>query len=236
MDANARSASRSTAGGCPPRWPWTTFAHRPAELVSRRTQQVHDVALAPEAHRRSQRDVIEHTENADNRGRMDGRCIGLVVEADVPPGDRYPEGLTGVGQASYGLRELPHHARIRRRTKEAVRHRRPSTGDSDIAVRLGEGKLRAGVRIEPGETTVAVYRDRDAQVRRLVDSQHTGVLRLGKHGVATHVPVVLVGDPGPIAQVRCSRHPQQRPRSSSPVVGAPVDRESARSTSSSAGG
>ena len=79
----------------------------------------------------------------------------------------------------------------------------------DVAVGLGEGELRAGVRVEAGEAAVAVGRDRDAEVGLVVDADHAAVAGLGEDGVALHVAVVLVGDPGLVAQVRAGGQPQQ---------------------------
>src|SRR3712207_8412211 len=49
--------------------------------------------------------------------------------------------------------------------------------------------------VEPGVPAVAVDRQRDAEVALLLDPDHAGVFGLGEHGVAEHVPVVLLGDP-----------------------------------------
>ena len=85
---------------------------------------------------------------------------------------------------------------------------RPGAGGRDVAVRLGQRQLGAGVRIEPAVPAVAVHRHRDADVAvravRAGQPHDAGVLRLGQHRVALHVPVVLVGDPGLVGQVRPS--------------------------------
>ena len=131
---------------------------------------------------------------------------GLVVEADVAAGDRDAQRLAAVGQPAHRLGELPHHRRVLRRAEvQAVGHRqRPGAGGGHVAVGLGQRQLGPGVRIEPGVAAVAV--DRDARCPRAglpvsVEPDHAGVLGLGQHRVAQHVPVVLVGHPGLVGQV-----------------------------------
>ena len=102
--------------------------------------------------------------------------------------------------------ELPHHARVFRGTEvQAVGDRqRNGSGGDDVAVGLGERELRAGVRVEHGVAAVAVGGHREAALgpvdiagfaEVLGDPDDAGVGRLGEHGVAADVPVVLVGHP-----------------------------------------
>ena len=157
-------------------------------------------------------DVVDDPEDRDHRRRQDRGLAGLVVEADVAAGHRDAELEAGVLEAAAGLGELPHHARVLRRAEvEAVADReRGRATRGDVAVGLGEGELRAGVRVEPGEAAVAVGGDGDPEVGVLVDADHAAVAGLGEHGVALHVAVVLVGDPRLVAQVRAGGQAQQR--------------------------
>ncbi len=153
--------------------------------------------------------------------RVDRDVAGLVVEADVAAGDRDAELEAAVGEAGDGLRELPHDARVLGRAEvEAVGDReRHRTGGGDVAVGLGQRQLRAGVRVERGEAAVAVGGQRDAEAGLLVDADHAGVLGLREHGVAQHVAVVLVGDPGLGREVRRGDQRSTVSRSSSAVAG-----------------
>ncbi len=75
----------------------------------------------------------------------------------------------------------------------------PTRGD--VAERLGERELGSRVGVELGEATVAVGGHRDAEVGVGVHADHAAVGGLGQDGVALDVAVVLVGDPGAVAQV-----------------------------------
>ena len=157
-------------------------------------------------------DVVDHAEDADHRGGQDRGGPGLVVETDVAPGDRDAQRRGAVGQPPHRMGELPHHARVLRGPEvQAVGHRdRRGTGDRDVAVGLGQRELRAGVGVELGVAARGVGGDRDTSAGLLVDPQHAAVCVLGEHRVAAHVPVVLLGDEGPAAQVRAADHGQQR--------------------------
>ena len=94
--------------------------------------------------------------------------------------------------------------------------RAPVVGD--VAVRLREGELRAGVRVELGVAAVGVGGERDAEAGGLVDADHAGVVGLRERGVALHEAVVLVGDPRLGGEVRASQQARAPcARSSSPV-------------------
>ena len=185
---------------------------RAGELLAGLPEQQHPVAGGREARGGARGDVLDHAEHRDDRRRQDRGLAGLVVEADVAAGDRDAELEAGVLEAAAGLGELPHHGRVLGRAEvEAVadRHRR-RPARRDVAVGLREGELRAGVRVEAGEPAVAVGGDRDPEVGLVVDADHPAVARLGEHGVALHVAVVLVGDPRLVAQVGARDQTQQR--------------------------
>jgi hypothetical protein len=165
---------------------------------------------AGEAGRGTPAYVVDHAEHGDDRGRQDRGLAGLVVQRDVASRDRDPERGTGVLETTAGLGELPHHRGVLRRAEvEAVgdgQGHRAAAGD--VAVGLGQRELGAGVGVELAEAAVAVGGDRDTEVGLLVDADHAGVGRLGEHGVALHVAVVLVGDPRLVAQVGRRGEPQ----------------------------
>jgi hypothetical protein len=183
---------------------------RAGQLRPRLAQHQQHIAVVGEAHRHALADVLDQAEHADDRGGMDGRRAGGVVEADVAARDRDAQFGTAVGEPAYRLGELPHHRRILRRAEvQAVGDGdRGRAGDGHVAVRLGQRQLRALVRVEPRVPAVSVDRQGDAQMRLLVDPDDAGVLGLGEHGVAQHVPVVLLGDPGLVAEIRRRDHPQ----------------------------
>src|SRR5665811_361223 len=135
---------------------------------------------------------------------MDRRVAGLVVQRDVAAGHRDAERPAALRDASHGLCELPHDTRVLRRAEvQAVRDRqRHGPGSRDVAVGLGQRELRTGIRVELGVAAVAVCRDRDAAAGLLVDAHHAGVVGHRECGVAHDVAVVLVGDPGLVAEVR----------------------------------
>ena len=156
-------------------------------------------------------DVVDHAEHADDRRREDRRGAGLVVEADVAAGDRNAKRRTAVGETADRLTELPHHRRVLRRAEvEAVGHRdRRRAGDGDVAVRLGQRELRAGVRVELGVAAGRVGGYRDAAAGGFVDAQHAAVGMFGEHGVTADVAVVLLGDERAAAQVRTAKQRKQ---------------------------
>ncbi len=185
---------------------------RPVELVVRVTEQDQRLAgLVAQPGGQAPGDVVDHAEHADHRGGQDGRRAGLVVEADVPAGDRNTQGRTTIRQTAHGLGELPHDAGVLRRAEvEAVRHRdRGGAGDGDVAVGLGQRELRSAVGVEFGVAPRGVGRHRDATTGGLVDAQHPAVGMLGEHGVAPHIAVVLLGDERPAAQVRTAKQRKQ---------------------------
>ena len=177
------------------------------QLLAGLAEQQHGLALGHEAGARARGDVVDHAEGRHHRRRQDRGLAGLVVEADVAAGHRDAEHEAGVLEAAAGLGELPHHVGVLGRAEvQAVGDReRPGPGGGHVAERLRERELRAGVRVEPGEAAVAVRRHRDPEPGLLVDPHHARVVGLGEDGVALHVAVVLVGDPGLVAEVRATR-------------------------------
>ena len=101
------------------------------------------------------------------------------------------------------LDQLPHGARILRGAEvQAVGDReRLGTHGGHIAVRLSEGQLRPGAGVEFAIAPVGVGGQGHAAPGGLIHPHHTGVVRHGQCGVAAHVAVVLVGDPGGGGQV-----------------------------------
>src|SRR5680860_753469 len=150
------------------------------------------------------RDVIDHAENTDDRGRQNSHLAGLVVEGDVAAGDRNPKLGARVLEATRGLLELPHDGRVLGRTEvEAIGDGEwKSAGNSHVPIGLDECKLCTRVWVEFREPTVAVGGDSDAEVRFVVDTDDARVLGLRENGVALDVAVVLVGDPRLVGLVR----------------------------------
>ena len=177
--------------------------HRAAELVARLAEQQQHLALGLERARGAAGDVVEDPEHADDRGRQDRRVAGAVVEGHVAAGDGDAELAAAVGQTAAGLGERPHHLGVLGGAEvQAVGHgHRHRAGRGDVAAGLGQRQLRAGVGVEGGEAARTVQRHRDADVGVLVEAQHAGVVRHRQHGVAQHVPVVLLGDPAAGADV-----------------------------------
>ena len=128
----------------------------------------------------------------------------MVIEGDIATSDRYPELEAGVRESANRFCELPHNLWIFRRSEvQTVGHREGyGARGTDVSVGLGKRKLGTGVRIEFGETTIAVGGNGDTTAGFLVNSNHPGVLGLGEDRVAQDVAVVLIGYPGLAREVR----------------------------------
>ena len=183
---------------------------RTAELRPGPAEQ-DDVALLAERDRNPSAHVVVDAEHSDDRGGVNGHRPRLVVEVDVPAGDRYAEGGAAVRQPAHRLGELPHHRRVLRRAEiQAVRHgERARPGRRHVPVGLGQRQLGALVGVEPAVTAVAVGGQRDAEPGRLVHPDQPAVFRHGQHGIAADIPVVLVGDPALVGQARRPEQGQQ---------------------------
>ena len=167
------------------------------ELVARLAEQDERLAgFGTEVGREATMHVVDHAEHTDDRRGQDRRRPRLVVETDVAARDRNPELTAPVGQPVHGLLELPHHRRVLRRTEvEAVRHRAGGcTRRRHVAIGLGQRELRTPVRIEERVAPRSVGGQSDSATGLFVDPDHSGVGMLCEHGIAAHVPVVLIGD------------------------------------------
>ena len=140
--------------------------------------------------------VGEQAEDADDRGRVDGPARRLVVEADVAPGHRQPEGAAGGGHPVHGGRERPHHlGPLGAGEVEAVGDRdRLGAGAGDVAGRLGDGQCGPGGRVEGGVAAVAVGGQGDRRAGP-GDPEHGRVAAGPGHGPVAHVAVVLLPHP-----------------------------------------
>src|SRR5690348_11422304 len=88
----------------------------------RSVEEEDEVALVTESNLEDAGGVVEDTENADDRRRVDRLAQRLVVKADVAAGDGRAEGSAGFREAVDGFRELPHHFGLFRTTEvEAIR-------------------------------------------------------------------------------------------------------------------
>ena len=185
---------------------------RTAELVARLAEQQQGLpGFAADPRWDTAADVVEHAEHADHRCWQDRRFPRLVEEAHVAAGHRDAELRAAVGEPVHGPLELPHHARVGGRAEvQAVGHReRLCAAGRHIAVGLGERELRTRIGVEVDEPGVAVGGHRHAAAGFLVDPDQARVRRLGKHRVAAHVAVVLLGDPFLGRLVRRGDHAQQ---------------------------
>ena len=176
---------------------------RAGELGRGDPEKVDVLAGILPARRDAAGDVVDDAEHTDDRRREDGGVAGLVVEADVAAGHGDAELEARVGEAVDGLPELPHDLGVLGAAEvQAVgdggRH---SARDGDVAVRLGEGELCAGVGVELAVAAVAVGRDRKAETRLLVDADHARIVGERQGRVAHDVVVVLIGDPRGVGEV-----------------------------------
>ncbi len=183
-----------------------------AELVAGLAEQQQHLAGTGQADRRAPGHVVEEPQHAHDRGRVDRHVAGGVVEADVAAGHRQAQRGAGVREAAGRLGELPHDLGVLRRPEvQAVgdgdRH---GAGGGDVAVRLGERELRAGVRVEAAVAPVAVGRQRDAEPGLLTQPHDAGVLGPGENGVAEHDAVVLLGDPAAAGEPGARDHAEEQ--------------------------
>src|SRR5699024_7252061 len=116
-----------------------------------------------------------------------------------------------VGESVHGTFELPHDVGVGCRAEvEAVGDcDRCGAAGGDVAIRFGEREFAAFVRVEVGESAVAVHRDGHPAAGGFVDADHAGVGGWGEYGVAAYVTVELAGDPVPAGEVGGGDHPQQ---------------------------
>ena len=136
------------------------------------TEKINAVALILKSESGYMRFVFNDPYHANGWSRKNRPFVTrLVVETYISAGYGSFELCTGFAHAFYGSHKLPVNFGVIWITKvEAVRHRqRPSTGDSDIAVRLGEGQPGSLVRVQAREATVAVGRQRHPQPGLLVE-------------------------------------------------------------------
>ena len=129
-------------GGDPQSSPSTTFANsedpnsckaesRPALPVGDKQQNISDV---PEVRPHSLRHIINNPDDPNHRGRIDPLTPGLVVERNIPAGNRRSQRYTSLGDAIDRLRKLRHNLRlfgiaevqtVRSRHPESLRYKRP---------------------------------------------------------------------------------------------------------------
>ena len=166
------------------------------ELIARLTKLEDDVAFAP-CNRGALRNIFDHAEHTDDGRRQNRGATGLVVERHIAAGDRDIEFEATIGQTARGFGELPHHFGVFWGTEvQTIRHgERNCSGDTHIAIGLGECEFCAVVRVKFCEATIAVSRHSDSATSDFINTDHAGVFWLCKHGVAEHVTVILIGDP-----------------------------------------
>ena len=174
------------------------------KLIAGVAKQIDELTVRSPGHRRSAIDIVDNTQDSDNRRGQDRRVARLVIERDVAAGHRDSQGRARIGQTPHRFRELPHHFWIFRRPEvQAVGHReRDGSGDAHVPIRLRERQLSTRVGVKLREASVAVGRDSYASPRFFVDPNHPGVFGLGEDCVSPHVAVVLVGDPRLVGEIR----------------------------------
>src|SRR6266849_2355779 len=152
---------------------------------SRSVEQNDDVAFIAEGDFQDAGGVVENTEDANDRGGVDGFAEGFVVEADVAAGDRRAEGGAGFGDAVDGFAELPHHFGLFGAAEvEAIRGGDGArAAGGHVAGGFGDGMHRADARIQLAPAAVAVGGEREAAFYgaglRILDAHDGGIARAG---------------------------------------------------------
>ena len=155
--------------------------------------------------------VINNAEHTNERSRPNRLISSAVVQGNITARNRHTKLAAAVNQTKDGLVELPHDIGIvRGAIIEAISDsHRSCARDSHIPVSLAKSQLGAKIRVKGGLASVSVQGQRDAEV--VVNTNHAGIVRLSEHSIATHEPVILVGDPGTVAQLGGANKGQQGP-------------------------
>ena len=179
------------------------------ERERRGARDVHRVALAPSL--RDAPHVRHDPYRADDRRRVDGAPVRLVVERDVARHDRHPERAARRGHALDRLRELPGDLGLLRVAEvEAVREAdRLASGAGDVARRLENRERAAEPRIEPRDPPLPVEAQREASHRR-PEAQHRCVEAGPAHGPRADELVVAPVDERAAPDVRGGEKPEER--------------------------
>ena len=140
-----------------------------AELAPPLTQKHDDVVVALKPSGDHAIGVLEQPDHRNDRSRINGAAVRLVVETHVAPGDRHAERAACRADAFDRSGKLPHDRRpFGVAEVQAIgRAQRPRAGAGDIARRLGYSKDRALVRIEIAVPAVAVDRQRQSTIGSL---------------------------------------------------------------------
>ena len=169
---------------------------RLAEPALARPDEHQHVALALEGDRRVARDVVEHADAADGRGRQDADAVGLVVERDVARHDREVERPAGLADALEAADELAHHLGLLGVAEVEVvgDGERLGADRRDVAPRLGHGLPAALDRVGLAVARGDVAGQRQA-LRPVLDPHDGGVAAGLLDGVAQDEVVILLEDP-----------------------------------------
>ena len=181
---------------------------RAAELSVIVAQNDHRCTGRPEGTRDRLRRILEQPDHAQDRRRVDGPALGLVVQADVAAGDRHAERAARVADAPHRLAELPHDLGPLGVAEVQVvgGADRLGAGAGDVTGRLGHRQHRPAVRIEVAIPSVAVHRHRQSLAGAL-DADDAGGATGRRDGVGAHRVVELLVGP---ALARHDRRGQQR--------------------------
>ena len=111
--------------------------------------------------------VVENSDHAEHRRRINSFAQCLVVEADVAAGDGNLQLFAGLGDAVDRLRELPHDLRLFRIAEvQAIgRGHRSCSRAGHFARGFGDGVHRAERGIEIAPASVAIERHREPALR-----------------------------------------------------------------------
>ena len=183
-----------------------------AQFAPLRSQQHYQVPFRPEPRRGHPLHVLQQPHHGHRRRGVDGRPVGLVVEADVAAHHRNLQGQAGFAHAEDRLGELPHHLfPFRVAEVQAVREpqrRRAHAGQ--VPGRFHHRGHAARVGVQVAIPAVAVHGQGESPGASL-DADHGRVRTRGQHRVAAHVVVVLAVDGFPGGEVGGLQEPLQRP-------------------------
>ncbi len=126
----------------------------------------HEIAIAPSL--RHAPDVLDETDRADDRRRVDRPSVRLVVERDVPGHDRSADRLARSRDAVDRRCELPRDLGLLGIPEvEAVREADRLTAHAgDVACGLEHRERTSRERIEPRDAALTVQRERETTHRR----------------------------------------------------------------------
>ena len=154
--------------------------------------------------------MFEQSHDADDRRRVDGAAVGLIVEADVAAGDRRVQRAAGLADALHGLRKLPHDRRAFgvAEVQTVGCGQGARSGAGDVARRLGDRQHRSTLRVEIGVPAIPIDRHGQGAICPL-DAHHAASESRQADRVGLHHVVVLPVRPRLARHCRRSRERQE---------------------------